>query len=598
MEIERIEAVLANAHLELIPIRALLPTREPYNVMLLQPQGAIEANEERIGHADKAFGHDKCLAFLLLAASKHADLVVTPEYCLPWSVAEKTLEGSIHPDEGAIWVLGCESITPAELAAFRLKVIATSAYFYHEPIDEIQKAKKRYIDPLLYVFWSINSEGNKVLAFVVQFKTAPCKDSLDVEQRSLYLGKKVYSFNREINKIGLLAIICSDAFEFTNDLIDDYHANCLLIHIQLNPEPAHGDYAAYRAHLYAAGSNSNVELLCLNWAKDIVEVTSDGNKKLWNNVAGSAWYVPASKFSGDDQLINEAHHRGIYYSIVSQRWHTFYLNYEPQALLLQKQKLLLFAESQALCPKSCLSGMERWCWDISGKWIEKSSPDDGLASLLATYPALLPHLPDQVKVSAIGVERALELLMGPTGKATTWFNLQELPSMKVEIEESICRVTVHQEDDMRRKGVLFRRARLQRAQDAMTLAGSKIVPWPKSIRDLENGFTFFWTASLPHYNVAISGDLKRPASLAYLADQSDDTVVDGVYTKLLQAISVHAISSAFEANKDPTDAAVRAKDRLCVVFRRDHAYRVWKSNDNNQFNRPPDHSAVDIAGEP
>ena len=339
MKVEPVEGFLrkGEAILEPIPLRALMPSREPYFAMLLQPEGLIEVSEARIGHVNRQASEAMCRKFLMAAVEKHAELVVAPEYCMPWRVVAHILKGDIQPDEGSLWVLGCESITPDELIEFGAEANKGGRFLYHEPIDPIQKAKKHYIDPLLYVFWTKEANGTKVLSFVVQFKTAPSRDRLDVEQRSLYLGSRIYLFNRGFNQIGLLSIICSDSFEFKDDLVDQYHSNCLLIQIQLNQKPAHSDYASYRTHLHSVGSGNHVELLCLNWASNVKELTVDGKTQDWRNVAGSAWYVPPSKFNADEELVNQAHRRGVYYSLVSQRWHTFYLNYKPQDCLLKSK---------------------------------------------------------------------------------------------------------------------------------------------------------------------------------------------------------------------------------------------------------------------
>lgn len=593
MQVKPVENVLGD--LKPIRLRALMPNRDPYHTMLLQPQGLIEASEQRIGHAKSEAGAAMSRSFLTASVDKHADLVVTPEYCLPWSVVLDIVNGHIRPDEGTIWVLGCESITPDDLVALAAKVNDGVGFFYHEPIDIVQKAQKRYIDPLLYVFWCINNTDQKILSFVVQFKTVPCRDSLDVEQRSLYLGSTIYSFNRGVNQISLLSIICSDAFEFTNTLVDEYYTNCLLIHIQLCPKPAHADFAAYRMRLHSVGSSSDVELLCLNWARGVIELGADGKEVNWNNVAGSAWYVPPSKFNCEDKLVEDAHRSGIYYSLVSQRWHTFYLNYEPQVLLLQKQKILVHAEPQVLVPKSCLTVADRWSWDGNSKtWVEQRDADDGFKTIVNNYPALSVDLPTMASESPLAVERALELLVGPQGKPSTWFHLQELPSMKVEVEESISRVTVHQERDSTRPGVRFRKARLQRAQDAMTLPG-KGVPWPVPVKDLERGFQFKWCKTDPHRNV-VPTDTGASASLVFLSDQSDNAIVEAVHKKVRQALMQQAIDQAFTSGEEPIDVMLRATDRLCVVYRRDHVICVWSPNQINRFDRPPEISEVDIAG--
>lgn len=362
----QVEVILANRTkpLTLVPLFALQPDREPYHVMLLQPHGFVEVNENRIGHADAARGYNTCRTFLDAASAKHADLVVTPEYCTPWKVVGDIVSGEIRPDEGAIWALGCESITPAELRELgtRIANAGDGIFLYHEPTNQRQEAQKQYIDPLLYVFWAKDQQAASVLCLLVQFKTAPCKDERDIEQTALYLGQDVYVFNRGPSKIRLLGLICSDAFVFTNELIEEYHPNSLILHIQLNPKPAHSDYAAYRARLCSVGSSNNVELLCLNWAQNVRELKSDGTHKNWENIAGSGWYIPPTKFRSDDTVIDEAHRKGIYYCVVSKKWHVFYLNYTEQVLLLRKQKLLITGP-QALLPATCLSVAERWGWN-------------------------------------------------------------------------------------------------------------------------------------------------------------------------------------------------------------------------------------------
>jgi hypothetical protein len=58
-------------------------------------------------------------AFLKLAAQRGDQLVVTPEYYLPVSSLAKAAQGGPFPAEGALWVLGCESMTPARLTSFK-----------------------------------------------------------------------------------------------------------------------------------------------------------------------------------------------------------------------------------------------------------------------------------------------------------------------------------------------------------------------------------------------------------------------------------------------------------------------------------------------
>lgn len=584
--------------LTLRALQALNPAREPYRAILLQPTGVVEANEARVGHADAALGQALCSSFVSTAAQAHADLAVAPEYCVPWTVVDEIIEGRHRPSLGALWVLGCESIPPAEIQALAERCNAGGqCAFHHEPLDPRQVAQKRYVDPLLYVFWAEDADGGAVLFLLAQFKTVACRDYRDIEQTSLCVGQAVYAFNRGAGRMSLLSIICSDAFDFSGH-VDQAHLNCLLIHIQLNPKPAHADYAAYRARLCAVGTNSHVELLCLNWAQNIKEAKGGGKFAEWKNVAGSAWYAPPAKFGADDGLIDELHRRGLYYSVLAQRWHSFFLNYEGQILQLQKQKLL-FPGEQAIVPKNFVAVEERWTWSTAmNAWEPGAIAHDGFAVALLSYQAIAGPLQQASQASPLAVERAIEILVGPRGNPTTWYAVNELDAFQLDRdEESIRRVTVHQELEPTRPGVAYRRRRLQRAHDAIGLAESD-VPWPAPVRDLADGFQFAWRREAPHHNVEPASGARGSAALVYLADQADDAEIDSVHQKLKQAIVGHALSAAIRDGKhgeELADAIVRAQDRLCVVFRRDNSYGARGPQGTNLIDIPAGASPVDFA---
>lgn len=595
-----VEDVLAQRPhpLTLAMLQALNPVREPYRALLLQPAGIIEANDVRVGHADAALGHALCSGFVAAAVQAHADLAVAPEYCVPWTVVNEIIEGRHRPPVGALWVLGCESIHPTEIQSLAERCNAgNQCVFHHEPLDPRQVAQRRYVDTLLYVFWAKDADGHEVLFLLAQFKTVACRDYRDIEQTSLCLGQAVYAFNRGAGKMSLLSIICSDAFDFSGH-VDQAHLNCLLIHIQLNPKPAHIDYAAYRARLCAVGTNSHVELLCLNWAKNVKEVKGSGEISEWKNVAGSAWYAPPAKFGADDGMIDELHRRGLYYNVLAQRWHSFFLNYEGQILQLQKQKLL-FAGEQAIVPKNFVVVEERWTWNpVVGAWEAGAIANDGFAVALTSYQAIAAPLHLTSQASPLAVERAIEILVGPRGSPTTWYAVNELDSFQLDRdEESIRRVTVHQEIEPTSPGVAFRRNRLQRAHDAINLTQSP-VPWPEPVRDLANGFRLAWRREAPHHNVEPSAGERGSAALVFLADQADDVEIDAVLLKLTQAIVGHAVSVAIGEGKyggELADATVRAQERLCVVFRRDNNYGARGPQGANLIDIPASASPVDFA---
>lgn len=443
--------------LTLIPLNALDPVREPYQAMVLQPHGYLEGNANRVGHADQVAGARMCSEFLNQARLAEADLVIAPEYCVPWTVIHDIIAGQLQPRAGAIWALGCESITPQQLRELRQQIAQSQGTIrlIHEPFDPRQEAQKCYIDPLLYVFWCKDAAENAVLCLLVQFKTAPCKDEGHIELTSLYLGERVYKFNEGGNNISLLGIICSDAFEFTNVLVEEHHSNSLILHIQLNNKPGHSDYAAYRTHLFSVGSNNHAEVLCVNWARNVMWRKPDGTFENWKNIAGSAWYVPPRKFDAVDNAVDALHRQGLYHCLCGKRWHAFFLDYAPHALLVRKQKVFTSGPQTLVQPIAAPQVIQRLRWDATTDTWTTEAADDGFTILASQYADLQLHLPQLCQTSPLAVERALELLEGPSGKVDEWFKVVELESMQVDIEESIRRVTVHQETDNTRPGVKY-----------------------------------------------------------------------------------------------------------------------------------------------
>lgn len=584
MEIRRVEDFLGE--LDLIQLNCLIANRQPYSLLMLQPGGPICGNEERVGHSDPARGSDLCRIFLQQSLHEQAELVIAPEYCTPWSVIEEIggPDSSIRPPEGSIWVLGCETTSLCDLQRVVRGLRDEGHFVHHESILDTNIKAKSYLNPLTYVFWCSKSDGSKVLSFVIQFKTTPSRDRLDVEQRSMIVGSQVYTFNRAQDQIGLMSIICSDAFAYSEELVNESHTNMLLIHIQLNPKPAHKDFSNYRSRLQSIASRRDVELICLNWAGAIKEKKVDGREESWNNNSGSAFYFPPSKYKANESLIESAHRFGVYYSMVDH-WHALYLNQEPHAILFQKQKVMIHAEPVALEPVSCIVARKRWTWgegDIDFK--ESECVSDGFDQALLYYEKVASQLRELALDSPIAVERVLELLVGDPRKPEDWFQIKELSCMKVGEREAIRRVTVNQDHDPDSSGVFFRKRRLQRADDAVALPGNG-VPWPAPLNGLEQGFTFGWKPSSPHTNISAEVDGSR-ATLIFLGDEANLNVVRSTFQAMSQALKIIAIKRDAEIE--------RACDNLCVVYRKENKLQTYGIDKISRIDRPPESSAVDI----
>ena len=592
-EITPVQTLLASRDrpLSLQPLDALQARPAPYQALLCQPGGTLESSPQRIGNLDSTAAAPAYRALLGKATTSHADLVLTPEYSVPWSVFNDIIQGHLIPPEGALWALGFESITPVELRRLAAAVASAAqpTVLLHEPLNHRQAQQRTFIDPLVYVFWAReDNTGADVLCALVQFKTVGSRDPDHVERDHLYLGTTVYKFTAARNNpIALLGLICSDAFEFA-DRVTDHHDSLLLLHIQLNQKPGHDAYAAYRRRLFEIASNSRVELLCLNWAAGVMS-----DNQVWNDIAGSMWCLSPLRQLPTDNEVDALHKQGIYYSLVNERWHGFYLNYSPHALLLRKDAVFVQG-NQVLAQHTPPEVIERIGWDpASQSWVAEQ-PDDGFAAFIGDYQPLDGSLSTLCGASSLAVERALELVAGPPGQSTHWHALAELESLKVGRQESLKCVTVSQEDDPEREGVAFRMHRARLALAAITLPDSDL-DWPPSVSDLSDGFELSWDPTRPHRNVVATTGAGLSATLVYLGDNPETNTVEKMHAKLKNALIRHEIDLLIGRGETNLNLAKRAADRLCIVYRQNHTLRVFRPSDYVNITRAGDTLPTDLA---
>lgn len=583
---------------QVVSLTALEATKDHYLALLLQPHGEIEGTANRIGNFDSKRAALEGRNFLELAVRKSANLAVTPEYYLPWETVLQILDepDTLGPRPGSIWILGCESASLQDLSDFAEKAHAAGHLCNFETIDTAKAAAYRYVDPLVYVFWCADVQNQDAcsLAFAIQFKTEPCKDKLDVEHDSLYRGNEIYEFNSGVeDRIRMMTLICSDAFKFSQELVTKCYRNHLFIHIQLNPSPDNAAYARYRDHLFDLGDNSCSELLCLNWAAQVIEHEGQKKPKPWNNNSNSIWYVPRPGFSPLDVHIEKQHKNGLYYSRVTPFWHGFFLHPEPHAILLKKQKAAIIGTQAILAPKSCVDVVERWAWHPKAKEFQTAEAHDGFSESLAIYDQL-GGLVNLGKTSVLSVERAVELLMGPMGQSFPWYRADNLNALAVVPRDSVKRVTVDIHRDPNSPAVAERKRRMQCVQDVLSIAGKNILKWPYPLQVLEKGFQLSWSSAIPSHNV-VSTTNELNATVIYLSDQSDMQVVDNAYAFGRNCLEKDWLER-YQAGKSTCDFTA-ACDQLVVLYRKNHELHAYVSGQNRSIVRAEDTSSSSITGE-
>lgn len=550
-----------------------------YHALLFQPAARIDASTKGVRNSDRALAQMQFEAFLRLASTTKTDMAVTPEYSMPWDVLFAALKAKIAPPKGSIWVLGCESITRAEILALQANQKDFVAVLFETLADEADK----FLDPLVYVFEaSSKDDGKPVLVALVQFKTSPMGDKKHFERTNLQLGKAVYSFGDAGKENRLIGIVCSDAFVLSEEIAQEIYSRALVVHIQLNEAPRNPQYRQYREKLFNF-KQDETEILCLNWASNACEI--EGKKeKNWKNNSCSAWYVKSRDFDQSDDTIAQNHKLGLYYTwLEPSKVHAMFLNFEPAVFWIEATKV---AHRKVVASQSNRRGPQlrrTYAWEVAKKdWVAQTASNDGFEKVSPQAAKAEADVKEVCKDNPIAAERALALSAGAIKRQREWHDVANLDSCVIDANEIIRRITFCQDNNP--EASRFRIARLRRCGALWDILATQ-AELPKSMSDMKTGFKLDWGTAKPHCNViSTSGET---ATLVYMGEESAPDQCEAVYTFLAEQLRTHPAANE--------DEALRARQRLAVWYRDGGQLKCFGPERLTKIDKQANASPVDIA---
>ena len=137
-------------------LNALIPNVDNYSVLLMQPHGNIQVSNTGVQNKDRSLANSQFGKLLEDAIKSHADLVITPEYSMPWDTLVKAIKSGMIPEQGKLWALGCESIRIEELETLKQDIDSFATVIF----EQLQSEPERFISPLAYVFVAPPSSDN------------------------------------------------------------------------------------------------------------------------------------------------------------------------------------------------------------------------------------------------------------------------------------------------------------------------------------------------------------------------------------------------------------------------------------------------------
>jgi hypothetical protein len=554
MEIVPVETILGEEGLLAPSLNFLVPNEENYSVLLIQPKGEIEVSDGGVRNRNRELAAAQFGQFLEEAnvAQPQPDLVVTPEYSMPWDTLISALKAGKGPKTGKLWALGCESIKFNELRALKTE-LAEIATVLFEPLTA-QPA--RFTDPLVYVFLaSPNAGGGPArTVLLVQFKTRSMGHPEDFEVNNLHKGSKVFRFGNAGEGIRLTSLICSDALDFDGALAKAIYDRTLIVHVQLNPKPREPKFRGYRDRLLEL-SGERTEILSLNWAMN-VSVYRDGQEKQWNNISASAWYLKPDKFDDHDGTLSGNHQRGLYYTWCEPiHSHALFFNFAPGIFVITASKVIRTG-IPAVTDRRRGPQLTKTCvWDNgAAAWRQQDRAPDGFDGIVDEGGLAKDRLQEISNENPFAVERILALCAGEIEFGGGWYDVRELDSCRINQTETIQRMTFCQDPDAGARRVRTRRL-MRCAEVWKILLDEPLLP---AIADLKAGFRLEWLPDTPHQNVTSSAGSR--ATVMYLSDDASETDIKKAFTTTLKNL-LKASSTLEEAKK--------AQERLALWYMRD-----------------------------
>ena len=574
MNITPVSNVLDIAGYNSPALNVLVPNESNYTVFLMQPLGQIEASTNGVRNRDRDLARKQYGRFLDDAYQSHADLVITPEYSMPWETLVNAVKSGIVPQPGKLWVIGCESIKYEELAALKQDISSYATMLY----ENLDVEPARFLDPLAYVFLAPCNSILKVV-ILVQFKTYPMGDNDHFEVNGLQLGKCIYKFGGGESSLKLVSIICSDAFKLLDSDAKAIYDRALIIHIQLNPKPRNTQYRMYRNRLLGLVGDQT-EIICLNWAMG-VEEWCEGNCKQWNNNSASAWYLKSKKFDKRDETLVANHRRGLYYTWLQPLYvHALFFNYQPATYLLIATKVAHIGVPAPISRRYGPKLIKTSIWDDAETvWVEQVAAEDGFTAIVAEGNYAKDEIKRIADRNPLEAERVLALCAGKIGDSDDWYEVRNLDSCRLDSSEVVRRITFCQ--DTEQSACDFRVARLKRCGHLWNILKSED-HLPPALLDLKKGFCLEWSKNRPHQNVL--SESGQHATVIYMGEDASETEIDRIYLKAAEYLYI-GFPDFTENHNERQRLAVwyRDNDGEIKQYNRDRFVAFNKTLDNHEF---------------
>lgn len=489
-----------------------------FEALLLQPCGQVTATPDGIRNCERQETIDKYTSFLSHAKQIDANLTVTPEYSCPWQVLLGVVADEARlPNEGKLWVLGCESITKKELAE-----LPTHNHIRWIFDESVLLHNKSFLDPLCYIFRTTDEAGVPIYIALLQFKTIEMADPIGYLERD-HLIKGRYLYRIESNELsnGLCTLICSDVLGVIDKNIRELiNTPTQLLHIQLNPDPRDPQFAGYR-RMWLEFESKDVEILTLNWAKGTT-IEEPYQDVQFSEAWGTAIYSKSPEVHLDNHHIAHNHDNGVFMCYWSERktWTYYFDNKEAmfRLRLTPVSQRLVRGQLAGRTGPEVLAVNE---WETDSWTSAEPTQTTVFRQECDRYgvPSLFIELAGMLDV--VNIERLLTLSLG-NACCNQWHVISRLYHFIIEDNEIIRRITCML--DCSREAVETRNTCLSAFREFIVkILGNPQTNFPDNLSDLRQSVQINYKEDNPNCNLYAS-DMQGAATGVFLGRYPDDNL--------------------------------------------------------------------------
>jgi hypothetical protein len=527
---------LADNGLAAPDLLCLHPDNDHYSSLLFQPGGTVEIRNDYIGPGTNQVIRKQVVDFFRNATERQVGLAIIPEYCCPLQTIQDTIQGQLRPANRNLWIVGVEAVTIQQLIQFKTALGPTVKVFWEEGL---QTPQGNFLDPVFYIFQSQTTDSEPKLVIVVQFKTEPMADFTEIERTHMVRGTKIFVFNQTIpNKQKLTTLICSDSL--SNEVqtkIADIQDRCLIVHIQLNPNPRKDVFKRYRDSVFARRSNET-EILCLNWS---MEIQSNPPEPFSAMVAcGSAIYLksPHVDRTENDDLIRQNHRLGLYTTYwPSKHTFCFFFNFKSAVYHYNISKAFSL-ENEVQWRRRGPQMSATLTWNAAtDRWDESQGLPDNFPAVCADVNAEgLQHF-HCPGYDPLNTERLMNLSIGFASNSE-WFRISNLRTHQIDDAEKIFRLTFAQEKD---PDVFRQRAANLSQFNNLRHIIEQRTPWPIWMSHISQAVVLGYQPERPHRNILAQDNFT--ATGIYFGNHSEANLAE-LYQRLEMLLATETIRRA------------------------------------------------------